>query len=111
MRRKYTLDQLRSMLVGKRWCDFKRPKDYRDFRILCIHGVFFTCALTKFMLRPALRIRSQGQLVVLQYLDATDNFENCRFDFARDKIWQYRNRFIITQVEGYEPVEAAQDIA
>jgi hypothetical protein len=64
-----TVDQLRFMLAGKHWSDFRRRKAYKKCRVLNVGPTFFTLTLTTFMLRPCLRIRAQEQLIALQYID------------------------------------------
>jgi hypothetical protein len=115
MRRKYALDQLRSMLVGKRWCDFKKPKAYKSHRFLSVKNVYFTLVLTKFMLRPALRIKADGQFVVLQFIPKS-LLEEYKTDFNLTERWNMYTGYVLTddtwnKMEANEPVEAAQNVA
>jgi hypothetical protein len=113
MRRKYTLDQLRGLLRGKRWEDFKKPRAYKYSRILNVGQVFFTLRVTKFLLRPVMEVRSEGQRVALQVIPI-EAYENlCRYYLAYGQA-RWRNAvhsWGYIRAEDNEPVEAAQDVA
>lgn len=115
MRRKYTLDQLRSMLVGRRWVEFhrsKHPQTKKDRRLICVNDVFFSCYVTKHLLRPCLEVRAQGHFVAMRLIDE-GLYEYLMDDLTSDLRWQHLDQvgYIINRIEGYEPVEAAQDVA
>ena len=100
------------MLVGKRWSDFKSPKAYKYNRVLNVGEVFFTLRITKFLLRPVLRVTANGQLVVLQRIDQGtfgDLTAALRVDQAN---WVLETKHLgYIRAEDNEPVEAAQDVA
>jgi hypothetical protein len=111
-RSKYTLDQLRSMLVGKKWSEFKRPKAYKYCRVLCIKGVFFTLRPRIFLLRPMLEVRADSQTVIFQLVSPETHFAVKAYLHTEHKYWSQVFTdlgYIITRIEGYEPVEATQD--
>jgi hypothetical protein len=115
MRRKYTLAQLRSMLVGRRWVEFHRSKHTqtkKDRRLICVNNVFFSCYVTKHLLRPCLEVRAQSHIVAMRLIDKGLS-EYLMNDLTSDLRWDYLSQFgyILNGIEGYEPVEAAQDIA
>ena len=112
MRRKHTLDQLRSMLVGKRWEDFKKPKAYKYQRVLNVGHVFFTLRVTKFLLRPVMEVRAEGQRVALQIIPYETHENLCMYYLAYDQA-RWRNAvhsFGYIRAEDNEPVEAAQQV-
>ena len=112
MRRKYTLDQLRAMLVGHQWSQFKRPKAYKYCRVLYTNGVFFTLRPRMFLLRPALEIRADFRTVVLQLISRKDFEEVKCYLHMNHQWWSARMAHLgYIRVEDNEPVEAAQDIA
>ena len=68
-----TLEELRHMLRGREWWEFRRqlkgtPKK-RGRRCLVIRGVGFIAYLEKGLAGPSMRVSAQGQTVVLKFID------------------------------------------
>ena len=72
--RKYTLAELRHLLKGKRWTDFKIRQNIgwrrgrKQRRWLCINGVFFGAYVDKGLGPPSLKIKAKGQIAVLKFI-------------------------------------------
>jgi hypothetical protein len=116
MKHRYTTHQLRHMLAGKRWSDFKRPKAYKYNRVLNVGQVFFTLRIAKFLLRPSLQVRADGQLVVLQFIEPACYELLSRSLRWSSGGWEWESQtlylgYIVNTDEDHEPVQVTQDVA
>jgi hypothetical protein len=74
-KKRLTLEQLRHKLEGRSWSDFtirrinhgSRKKRIR--RWLCVEGVFFGAYVDQGLGAPSLKVKAQGQIVVLKFIE------------------------------------------
>jgi hypothetical protein len=73
--RNYTFEELRFMLRGRQWTEFKRKRitpngsKKRKARYLFYNGVWFTAYLETGLAGCSVRVKAKGQVIVFRFLD------------------------------------------
>jgi hypothetical protein len=86
---KPSVDELRHMLKGKKWSDFKLRMNYKKQsakRFYNAGHLFFRAQLVRYASRPALKVTACNQIVVLKFI--TENlYKRLTIHFESDVQW------------------------